>query len=83
MKLKKNQKIYYKLQINPEKKKSIKQKTKNFVENPGVKLGIINESVGNYNNPKYIKISDSNFENNLLKNSLNNIGLSNFIILFA
>ena len=48
----------YKVEINPEKKKDIRKNTKNFVSNPGAKLGIINENVGNYNNAKHTKIPE-------------------------
>ena len=48
----------YKIEINPEKKKSIKKNSKNFVSNPGAKLGILNENIGNYNNAKHTKIPD-------------------------
>ena len=48
----------YKIEINPEKKKSIKKNSKNFVSNPGAKIGILNENIGNYNNAKHTKIPD-------------------------
>ena len=48
----------YKVEINPEKKKDIRKNTKNFVSNPGAKLGILNENVGNYNNAKHTKIPE-------------------------
>ena len=48
----------YKIQINPEKKKDIKKNSKNFVSNPGAKLGILNENIGNNNNAKHTKIPE-------------------------
>ena len=48
----------YKIEINPEKKKSIKKNSQNFVSNPGAKIGILNENIGNYNNAKHTKIPD-------------------------
>ena len=48
----------YKVEINPEKKKDNKKNIKNFVSNPGAKLGIINENVGNYNNAKHTKMPE-------------------------
>ena len=50
--------ILNKVEINPEKKKDIRKNTKNFVSNPGAKLGILNENVGNYNNAKHTKIPE-------------------------
>ena len=49
----------YKVKINKDKKKSFKMNTKNFVSNPGGKIGIINENIGNYDNAKYTKIPDN------------------------
>ena len=49
----------YKVKINKDKKKSFKMNTKNFVSNPGSKIGIINENIGNYDNAKYTKIPDN------------------------
>ena len=49
----------YKVKINREKKKSLKINSKNFVSNPGAKLGIINENIGVYDNAKYTKIPDN------------------------
>ena len=49
----------YKIKINKEKKKNIKINSKNFVSNPGAKLGILNENIGNYDNAKYTKIPDN------------------------
>ena len=48
----------YKIQINPEKKKDIRKNTKNFVSNPGSKLGILNENIGKYNNSKFTKLPE-------------------------
>ena len=48
----------YKIEINPEKKKDIRKNTKNFVSNPGAKLGILNENIGSYNNAKHTKIPE-------------------------
>ena len=48
----------YKVKINKEKKKNLKINSKNFVSNPGAKLGILNENIGVYNNAKYTKIPD-------------------------
>ena len=48
----------YKVKINKEKKKNLKINSKNFVSNPGAKLGILNENSGVYNNAKYTKIPD-------------------------
>ena len=49
----------YKVKINREKKKNLKLNSKNFVSNPGAKLGILNENIGVYNNAKYTKIPDN------------------------
>ena len=49
----------YKVEIIRDKKKNPKKNYKNFVSNPGAKLGIINENVGNYNNAKYTKLPDN------------------------
>ena len=49
----------YKVAINRDKKKNPKKNSKNFVSNPGAKLGIINENIGNYNNAKYAKLPDN------------------------
>ena len=49
----------YKVKINKDKKKGFKMNTKNFVSNPGGKIGIINENIGNYDNAKYTKIPDN------------------------
>ena len=49
----------YKVKINKEKKKNLKINSKNFVSNPGAKLGIINENIGVHNNAKYTKIPDN------------------------
>ena len=48
----------YKVKINKEKKKNLKINSKNFVSNPGAKLGILNENIGVNNNAKYTKIPD-------------------------
>ena len=48
----------YKVEIIPEKKKDNKKNIKNFVSNPGAKLGIINENIGNYNNAKHTKMPE-------------------------
>ena len=48
----------YKIKIEKEKKKNLKINSKNFVSNPGAKLGILNENIGVYNNAKYTKIPD-------------------------
>ena len=48
----------YKVKITEEKKKSLKINSKNFVSNPGAKLGILNENVGVHDNAKYTKIPD-------------------------
>ena len=58
----------YKIQINPEKKKDIKKNSKNFVSNPGAKLGILNENVGNYNNAKHTKIPEKIRKKNSFSN---------------
>ena len=49
----------YKIKINKEKKKNLKLNTKNFVSNPGAKLGILNENIGVHDNAKYTKIPDN------------------------
>ena len=49
----------YKVKINKEKKKNLKINSKNFVSNPGAKLGILNENIGLHNNAKYTKIPDN------------------------
>ena len=49
----------YKVKINKEKKKNLKINSKNFVSNPGAKLGILNENIGVHNNAKYTKIPDN------------------------
>ncbi len=49
----------YKVKINKEKKKNLKINSKNFVSNPGAKLGILNENIGMHNNAKYTKIPDN------------------------
>ena len=49
----------YKIKINKEKKKNLKINSKNFVSNPGAKLGILNENIGVYDNAKYTKIPDN------------------------
>ncbi len=48
-----------KVKINREKKKNLKINSKNFVSNPGAKLGILNENIGVHNNAKYTKIPES------------------------
>ena len=48
-----------KIGINREKKRNLKKNTKNFVSNPGAKLGIVNENIGYYNNAKHAKIPDN------------------------
>ena len=48
----------YKVKINKEKKKNLKINSKNFVSNPGAKLGILNENIGVHNNAKFTKIPD-------------------------
>ena len=49
----------YKIKINKERKKNLKINSKNFVSNPGAKLGILNENIGVYDNAKYTKIPDN------------------------
>jgi hypothetical protein len=49
----------YRVKINKEKKKNLKINSKNFVSNPGAKLGILNENIGVHNNAKYTKIPDN------------------------
>lgn len=49
----------YKVKINKEKKKNLKINSKNFVSNPGAKLGILNENIGVHNNAKFTKIPDN------------------------
>ena len=49
----------YKVKINKEKKKNLKINSKNFVSNPGAKLGILNENIGVHNKAKYTKIPDN------------------------
>ena len=49
----------YKVKINKEKKKNFNINSKNFVSNPGAKLGILNENVGVHDNAKFTKIPDN------------------------
>ena len=44
---------------NKDKKKSFNMNTKNFVSNPGSKIGIINENIGNYDNEVRIGLHGS------------------------
>ena len=46
----------YKVKINKEKKKNVKIRCKNFVSNPGSKVGVLNENIGNENDSKFMKI---------------------------
>jgi hypothetical protein len=48
----------YKVKINKEKKKNLKINSKNFVSNPGAKLGILNENIGVHDNAKFTKIPE-------------------------
>ncbi len=48
----------YKILINQEPKKETKKNSKKFVNNPGGKLGILNENVENINNAKHTKLPD-------------------------
>ena len=48
----------YKVKIVKEKKKDIKINNKNFVINPGSKIGIFNENIQKNNEVKYKKIND-------------------------
>ena len=48
----------YKIEINKDKERITKKNSKNFVSNPGAKLGILNENVGVYNNAKYTKLPE-------------------------
>ena len=57
--IEKKKKKNYKVKINKEKKKNLKINSKNFVSNPGAKLGILNENIGVHNNAKYTKIPDN------------------------
>ena len=58
----------YKVEIIPEKKKDVKKNTKNFVSNPGAKLGILNENIDNYNNAKFTKLPDKIRKKNSFSN---------------
>ena len=58
----------YKVEINEEKKKDNKKNTKNFVSNPGAKLGILNENIDNYNNAKFTKLPDKIRKKNSFSN---------------
>ena len=49
----------YKVKINKENKKNYNINGKNFVSNPGAKLGILNENIGISDNAKYTKIPDN------------------------
>ena len=49
----------YKVKINKENKKNFNINSKNFVSNPGAKLGILNENIGVSDNAKYTKIPDN------------------------
>ena len=57
--IEKNLRKNNKIKINKEKKKNNKLNSKNFVSNPGAKLGILNENIGNYDNAKFTKIPDN------------------------
>ena len=48
----------YKVKINKEKKKNLKINSKNFVSNPGAKLGILNENIGVHDNAKFTKLPE-------------------------
>jgi hypothetical protein len=48
----------YKVLINKQEKKDLKKRTKNFVSNPGQKLGIIKENIETEINPKLSKIPE-------------------------
>ena len=48
----------YKVLINKQEKKDLKKRTKNFVSNPGQKLGIIKENIETENSAKLSKIPD-------------------------
>ena len=48
----------YKILINQEPKKETKKNSKKFVNNPGGKLGILNENVENINNAKHTKLPE-------------------------
>ena len=45
----------YKVLINKQEKKNLKKRTKNFISNPGQKLGIIKE-IDHFKNFKFNKI---------------------------
>ena len=46
----------YKVKINKEKKKDVKINYKNFINNPGSKVGVLNENIGKDNNTKFNKM---------------------------
>lgn len=62
-----------KVEINKDKRKNLKKNSKNFVSNPGAKLGILNENIGNYNNAKYTKLPDSIRNKKNFSNQFKNI----------
>ena len=47
---------FYKVKINKEKKKDVKINHKNFINNPGSKVGVLNENIGKDNNAKFNKM---------------------------
>jgi len=48
----------YKVLINKQEKKNLKKRTKNFISNPGQKLGIIKENIETENSAKLSKIPE-------------------------
>jgi hypothetical protein len=59
LKILKNKVIKFLLRFfNKQEKKDLKKRTKNFVSNPGQKLGIIKENIETEINPKLSKIPE-------------------------
>ena len=56
--IEKNLKKNYKVKINKLEKKDLKINNKNFINEPGNKVGILNENIGNTNNDNKFKLSD-------------------------
>ena len=63
----------YKIEINKDKQRITKKNSKNFVSNPGAKLGILNENVGVYNNAKYTKLPEKIRKKNSFSNQFINV----------
>ena len=53
-----NLKKNYKVKINKQAKKNLKINNKNFVNEPGNKVGILNENIGNTKDENKFKLND-------------------------